>query len=114
MNVSFTRARCKLIIVGSRTTLQHADLLAEFFNLMDSRGWILRLPPNAHQLHSCLMESGPVPPAKRVAAEMDKSAPGKENSPVPRPIKKAKIRAVADSGVLRGKPILQDLVNAVS
>jgi DNA replication ATP-dependent helicase Dna2 len=114
MNVSFTRARSKLIIVGSRKTLQHADLLAEFFNLMDSRDWILRLPPNAQKLHSCLMESEQVPSTKRVATEMDKSATGKENPPIPRPLKKAKVRATADNGLLRGRPILQDLVNAVT
>jgi DNA replication ATP-dependent helicase Dna2 len=111
MNVSFTRARSKLIIVGSRKTLQHADLLAAFFNLMDSQGWILSLPPNAQGLHPCLMVNGPAPSTKRVALEMDKHVTGKENSPIPRPLKKAKVGAAVD-GVLRGRPILQDLVNA--
>ncbi|KAF8232801.1 Dna2-domain-containing protein [Tricholoma matsutake] len=114
MNVSFTRARSKLIIVGSRKTLQHADLLAEFFNLMDTRGWILHLPPNAQNLHSCLMDDKPPPSSKRLATEMDRSAIGKENSPVPRPPKKVKVRTVADNGLLRGRPILQDLVNAAT
>ena len=110
MNVSFTRARSKLIIVGSRKTLQHADLLAEFFNLMDSNRWILRLPPKAQNLHPCLMEDEPAARIKRVATEMD----GKENSPVPRPMKKAKVKTAAADGLLRGRPILQDLVNGMA
>jgi DNA replication ATP-dependent helicase Dna2 len=114
MNVSFTRARSKLIIVGSRKTLQHADLLAEFFNLMDSRGWILSLPPNAQTLHSCLMEPAPATSTKRVATEMETSVPGKENTLTPRPLKKAKIKATADNGLLRGRPILKDLINATT
>jgi DNA replication ATP-dependent helicase Dna2 len=62
------------------------------------------------------MESGPALPVKRIATEMDKStsATGKENPSIPRPVKKAKIRATADNGLLRGRPILQDLVNAAS
>ena len=113
MNVSFTRARSKLIIVGSRKTLQHADLLAEFFSLMESNRWILRLPPNAQNLHPCLMENESSPGIKRVATEVDRPSIGKDNSPIPRPIKKAKVKATADNGLLRGRPILQDLVNAV-
>jgi DNA replication ATP-dependent helicase Dna2 len=111
MNVSFTRARSKLIIVGSRKTLQHADLLAEFFNLMDANRWILRLPPKAQNLHPCLMENEPASGIKRVATEMDRPQMGKENSPVPRPMKKAKVKTAAADGLLRGRPILQDLVN---
>jgi DNA replication ATP-dependent helicase Dna2 len=60
------------------------------------------------------MESEPTPSTKRVATEMDRSTIGKENSPIPRPLKKAKIRATADNGLLRGRPILQDLINAVA
>ncbi|KAH8829949.1 Dna2-domain-containing protein [Flagelloscypha sp. PMI_526] len=48
MNVSFTRARSKLVIFGSRKTLQGEPLLKDFFKLMSSRGWILALPPKAH------------------------------------------------------------------
>jgi len=115
INVSFTRARAKLIVVGSRKTLQNADILAEFFRLMDSRGWILHLPPGAQNLHSCLVETGLVPSTKRVATEMDGgSATRKENSPALRPLKRAKVKPTADNGLLRGRPILKDLINAVN
>ncbi|PPQ80398.1 hypothetical protein CVT26_008303, partial [Gymnopilus dilepis] len=51
MNVSFTRARSKLVIFGSRKTLQREPLLAQFFELMESRGWILRLRAGADRAH---------------------------------------------------------------
>jgi DNA replication ATP-dependent helicase Dna2 len=41
MNVSFTRARAKLVIFGSRKTLQREPLLAQFFKLMEEQKWIL-------------------------------------------------------------------------
>jgi DNA replication ATP-dependent helicase Dna2 len=51
MNVSFTRARSKLVIFGSRKTLKGDVLLGQFFELMEGRGWVYELPPNAHLVH---------------------------------------------------------------
>jgi DNA replication ATP-dependent helicase Dna2 len=116
MNVSFTRARSKLIIFGSRKTLQSAPLLSEFFNLMDSKKWILALPPNADQMHSHIVHpivlKSAGSPGKRCAGKMEeeKMAAGKENSDIATPVKKIK-RSRAQNGVLRGRPILQDVVN---
>jgi DNA replication ATP-dependent helicase Dna2 len=115
MNVSFTRARSKLIIVGSRTTLKAAPLLAEFFDLMDGRGWILPLPPGADQMHT--VPFGMVPSPKKRAVDGGDEAhqsTGKENSVVVtgRPHKVAKIkRPLAEGGLLKGRPILKDLLN---
>ncbi|KAG6828441.1 hypothetical protein H0H92_007968 [Tricholoma furcatifolium] len=109
MNVSFTRARSKLIIIGSRKTLQEAPLLSEFFDLMNSRGWILQLPANAHLLHSTLPSSPATPSHKRLAADIIES----ENSAIGRPVKKIKT-PTRDSGLLKGRPLLKDLVNAES
>ncbi|KAF8908142.1 DNA replication factor Dna2-domain-containing protein [Gymnopilus junonius] len=78
MNVSFTRARSKLVIFGSRKTLQREPLLAQFFDLMQARGWILQLQP--------------VRPRKKAKVEMGKNVAG------------------ANAGVLKGRPILRDLV----
>ena len=64
MNVSFTRARCKLVIFGSRKTLQREPLLAQFFDLMESQGWILALPTGADVAHARVFE-GCSTPAKR-------------------------------------------------
>ncbi|KAG5651085.1 hypothetical protein H0H81_009957 [Sphagnurus paluster] len=105
MNVSFTRARSKLIIIGSRKTLQEAALLSEFFDLMDSRDWILRLPPNAQLLHSIALEPHATASSKRVAEDEIE----RENTEIglERPSKKSKV----ESGFLKGRPLLKDLVN---
>jgi DNA replication ATP-dependent helicase Dna2 len=52
MNVAFTRARSKLVIFGSRSTLARTSLLESFFQLMEGEGWIVRLPRNAHEAHA--------------------------------------------------------------
>jgi DNA replication ATP-dependent helicase Dna2 len=115
MNVSFTRARSKLIIIGSRKTLQTAELLAQFFDLMDSRGWMLKLPFNANGFHACLMEpdASASPSCKRIADEMEGfPIRGKENACAGRPMKKIKTKTpVANGGILKGRPILKDLVS---
>ena len=51
MNVSFTRARSKLVIFGSRKTLSADPLLAQFFKHMAGRGWVYELPKDAHLVH---------------------------------------------------------------
>lgn len=48
VNVAVTRARCKLVIVGSRGTLARGDaLLAKLVALCEHEGWIMDLPENA-------------------------------------------------------------------
>lgn len=97
MNVAFTRARSKLIIVGSRTTLMGTPLLASFFDLMQERDWILKLPPDAHLLHASAPSGTPT---KRGRANYDSGGPTK------------KIRTGAvNEGVLKGRPILKDLLS---
>jgi hypothetical protein len=51
LNVAMTRARKKFFIVGSATTLRHSQLLACLLQLVDERGWVLELPPQAHVLY---------------------------------------------------------------
>ncbi|KAM6495129.1 Dna2 domain containing protein [Amanita muscaria] len=111
MNVSFTRARRKLIIFGSRTTLQPVQLLDDFFQLMKSKGWIMQLPPGSNNVHqhsfgkageeSMGMDQDPVDtsrPTKRKAKTVGGSVAIPLNN-----------RSLA--GILKGRPILQDLVN---
>ncbi|KAH8096830.1 Dna2-domain-containing protein [Cristinia sonorae] len=101
MNVAFTRARSKLVIFGSRKTLQSAPLLGEFFTLMDKQGWILRLPKDADQMHA---STAPSPNKRGPGEALDE---GIETKRTP---KKVKTSAFSD-GLLRGRPILKDLVN---
>ncbi|GJE93896.1 DNA replication ATP-dependent helicase/nuclease DNA2 [Phanerochaete sordida] len=99
INVSFTRARCKLVIVGSRRTLAATPLLAEFFKLMDGQGWILALPPGADTLHEELLAVDAETSLKRSADDEDP------------PAKRARRNGVNEEAFMRGRPILKDLMN---
>ena len=48
-NVAFTRAKKKLIFVGSASTLVGSPILDSLFRLLELKGWIYSLPPNAHE-----------------------------------------------------------------
>jgi len=52
INVAFTRARTKLIILGSKSTLQSDPLLSRFIEMMEEKNWVYNLPPEAHTLHT--------------------------------------------------------------
>ncbi|KAF8326832.1 AAA domain-containing protein [Cantharellus anzutake] len=93
INVALTRARSKLVVIGSRNTLKVEPLLAKFLALIDKRGWILRLPKGANTFHEDVL-------------------PGNSNAVVdarhcPR---RSKQRVEA---VLKGRGLLRDVVNAI-
>jgi len=130
--VSFTRARSKLVIFGSRKTLEREPLLAQFFELMQEEGWIIKLSPGAATVHAEVFEVCPTP-AKRPApiqeenneeakSRIEKKRPsGKENvvfqddrtkAKESRPVKRLRVgkkARVDGTSVLKGRPILQDL-----
>ena len=108
INVSFTRAKCKLIIIGSRKTLQAAPLLDEFFKLMDSRGWILTLPHNAEGYHD---RTGRTPPVSRKRFAGDLDAQQETGDSVSGSAKKARRSGLTEEAITRGRPILKDLMN---
>ncbi|EEA20373.1 DNA replication helicase Dna2, putative [Talaromyces marneffei ATCC 18224] len=52
INVAFTRARTKLLVIGSKSTLRDGnELLQKYVELMDSKQWVYDLPQNALQDH---------------------------------------------------------------
>lgn len=51
VNVALTRARTKLLLLGSKSTLKGNGLLDRFVELMDGRGWIYDLPRGAMEGH---------------------------------------------------------------
>lgn len=63
LNVAFTRAKRKMVVVGSATTLSNSPLLATFLDLTRAQGGLLALPPEADQLYEM-----PVPPPPLAAA----------------------------------------------
>lgn len=51
INVAFTRAKSKLIIIGSYSTLNSVDGLKYFFDIMNSHRWIYQLPFDATEIY---------------------------------------------------------------
>ncbi|GAA6010418.1 hypothetical protein JCM10207_001295 [Rhodosporidiobolus poonsookiae] len=43
LNVCLTRAKAKLVLFGSRSTLQHVPMLAQLMGIVDEEGWGLKL-----------------------------------------------------------------------
>lgn len=105
INVSFTRARSKLIMFGSKKTLQTTPLLKEFFKLLESRDWILRLPANAHRLHEIAKHF----PKKRQAEDDTEDVFSDDLTENTLARKKGKMDV--SPKLLRTRPILRDLVN---
>ncbi|KAK6834387.1 hypothetical protein PG987_009081 [Apiospora arundinis] len=85
INVAFTRAKTKLLVVGSRSTLRgsgESEMVSRFVRLMEERDWV---------------------PPKRAMYE------GREtnNNNMRRPV--AKKGRVTEQAILKGRPILQDI-----
>jgi DNA replication ATP-dependent helicase Dna2 len=116
MNVAFTRARSKLVIFGSRSTLAQVPLLESFFQLMEGEGWILRLPGNAHEAH-----------AGALSLPQDESTRYTHRDCIvnPKPEKEVRAKDLQDResnkrrrinpnvGLLRGLPVLRDVRNDI-
>lgn len=116
MNVAFTRARSKLVIFGSRSTLARTPLLESFFQLMEGEGWILQLPSGAHMAHAEALSSPQDVPTKRAHDECmgnselekegrTKGLHGRESS--------KRRRNSPNVGLLRCGPILRDVFNDI-
>jgi DNA replication ATP-dependent helicase Dna2 len=95
LNVAFTRAMGKLIVIGSRKTLESATALNEFLRLIDSSGWMYDLPV-------CCTEMYRIP-----QASTPKKSPGKSQ---PRRSQVAKASHTYGK-LLSNSPVLRDIVN---
>ena len=113
LNVSFTRARSKLVIIGSRQTIQGNDVFKRLFDIMDEKKWGLTLEKDAHRIHGLLSSKKPNRPFKRAVGDRSptRSPENFQHSPF-RPNKKSKVADFGDqSGLLRGRNLLRDLIN---
>ena len=92
VNVAFTRARSKLIIFGSRTTIQCTKPLDQFVMLMNQKGWIYQIPVQAIKV-AC-------------------ASPNKNSSPTHQGIRTgSKMARVTGGTILKRRPVLRDIVN---
>ncbi|KAJ1919842.1 DNA replication endonuclease-helicase Dna2 [Mycoemilia scoparia] len=51
INVAITRARTKLIMVGSFSTLVSAPALKDMLSFIENKGWVTKLPGRAHRIY---------------------------------------------------------------
>jgi len=101
INVAFTRARSKLIILGSRSTLSSNDLLKDFVGLMERNSSVYTLPADAHLHHRAVGRIGGGVPKRT------RNGTGKENPRAPK-----RIRGRIPQGFLGNRPILKEIMNS--
>ncbi|CAN0133139.1 unnamed protein product, partial [Laminaria digitata] len=51
LNVALSRAKRKLVLIGSLRTLSSCAILASLANILETRGWVYPLPPGAHRTY---------------------------------------------------------------
>jgi DNA replication ATP-dependent helicase Dna2 len=114
MNVAFTRARSKLVIFGSRSTLSRTPLLESFFQLMEGEGWIFQLPKDAHEAHAEALS-----PPMGISTEhthhdcVANSKPEKVDKKDLEDRESKRRRLNPGDGLLRGRPVLKDVYNDI-
>jgi DNA replication ATP-dependent helicase Dna2 len=138
INVAFTRAKTKLLVVGSRDTLRgcgEGEMVSRFVRLMEDRDWVYDLPADALESHwfdegvtqitaTCGVSGSQRSTAKNAtAASSPAKKPAVRSSPVKgrvvggkenmRPTMAPKKGKVTDRALLKGKPILRDIFNDI-
>lgn len=87
-NVAITRARTKLIILGSRSTLYNSPTLKQFIDLLSSKNWIHDLPAEAEKVYSfSRVQTGPTRPQRGFNT---------------------------DSRLIKGNHIIRDIINEIT
>jgi DNA replication ATP-dependent helicase Dna2 len=128
INVAFTRAKTKLLVIGSMSTLKGSgseNMLSKFISLMEEHDWIYNLPADALKSHffeefgTQFTATGPTQNAKspkkpkaspkKSQTAWNRSLGDKENRrPAP---KKAQI---GERALLKGKLITRDILNEMT
>jgi DNA replication ATP-dependent helicase Dna2 len=135
INVSLTRARTKLLVIGSRETLKGNELLGSFLQLMEEKGWDFEIPKGALEMHH--FEEGGTPsqvtasarsvggagnaavaPAiPRVLTEKSREnvSPAKvkrvEKGKVVKTVVPGKTGKIGERAILKNRPVLRDILN---
>ncbi|POR34455.1 DNA replication ATP-dependent helicase/nuclease DNA2 [Tolypocladium paradoxum] len=121
INVAFTRAKTKLLVVGSMSTLKHSgkeNMLSRFIALMEERDWIYNLPGDALESHhfeepsTPLTTAGATQKAKSPRRSPKKAAFGQQGKENRRPTpKKAR---VGERVLLKDRLITRDILNEMT
>ena len=80
LNVVFTRARAKLVVVGSKATMGSDEVMKKFFGVVEDRQWVVGVPRGGLDSHLAGLGLGvaQVEEEEEVAAEAEPSAEVKE------------------------------------
>ncbi|SCU99427.1 LAFA_0G23992g1_1 [Lachancea sp. 'fantastica'] len=70
VNVAMTRAKAKLLIVGSKRTISSVDTIRGFMELLETRGWIYTLPADCLQCYNLPRKTG----SKRSTSQQKKTS----------------------------------------
>ncbi|KAF5608779.1 DNA replication ATP-dependent helicase Dna2 [Fusarium subglutinans] len=114
INVAFTRAKTKLLVVGSKSTLKGSgsdSMLSQFISLMEDRNWIYEMPANAlvnHYFDDFGTQITATGPTQRIKSPR-KKASGKENRR-----RSPKTARISDKALLKGKLITRDILNEMT
>ena len=139
VNVAFTRARTKLLVLGSHSTLRDGnEVLHKYVRLVEDKGWLYNLPHGAADSHffpSTALGSSQMPfespsklsmpgsaKARRSHDAMKDSSSREPLSPLGSRQPGSGLRKPAKKGaklfngntVLGNRPVLQDLVNDIT
>ena len=120
VNVAVTRARSKLLILGSKSTLGGSgnEVLENLVKLMDSKGWMHDVPGNALTQH---MFEGGSQSTGMVAASAKSPQRSQRHSPSPTPSKGGvfrKPKKIVKGGLdvekmLDKRPVMRDIINGM-
>lgn len=131
VNVAFTRARTKLLVVGSKSTLRDGnELLGKYVDLMENYGWVYDLPKGAAENHlfdsldppqtqsqtqsqNQLVRSSPSPKKGSPRSKPPRSPLGELNGSngLRKPAKKGAKLSPGSNRVIGNRPVLRDVMN---
>jgi DNA replication ATP-dependent helicase Dna2 len=123
INVAFTRAKTKLLVIGSRETLMGNDsgneeMVAKFVKLMETKGWIYDLPKGALESHSfddCATQITGTAASKPSGTQW-KPIEGQKNNRDPTAEKlngwqEPKRGKISEKLLFTGRPVSRDIIN---
>ncbi|GAA5861587.1 hypothetical protein JCM8547_008083 [Rhodosporidiobolus lusitaniae] len=96
LNVCLTRAKSKLVLFGSSSTLRHSPLLKQFLELVEEKGWVYQLPAG--------MREGLVPSGSEEEGEVKQEEGEGEGK---KPVRKG------GGALALKKPLARDVVNSM-
>lgn len=106
LNVAITRAKSKLVLFGSASTLRASALYSRLLDSFEHKGWVCTLPENAETLHK---RHEPPPPAAAAApGQHDENESVASTTPKEKKPPKAHLPTRV---ILKKNDILHDLYN---